>query len=45
LSWQIELAKIELATVGQTIAFRGLLPRAVGPRNFMKNRQSDTMAQ
>jgi hypothetical protein len=25
-------------TVGQTIASRGLLPRAFGPRNFMKNR-------
>jgi hypothetical protein len=25
--------------VGQTIAFRRLLPRAFGPRNFMKNMQ------
>jgi hypothetical protein len=31
--------------VGQTIVVCGLLPRAFGPRNFMKNRQSDTMAQ
>jgi hypothetical protein len=31
-----QLRALEWATVGQAIVFRGLSPRALGPRNFMK---------